>query len=149
MFADAAATQPIAQGAAVASGSQVFLRSATVGQARLIARADVTVPTGNVYLYDGNTPGLSVAQRLILAATADVASTASATAEFSRGAPDHDHHDHHDDHHDIDHDDDGARFHDHTEPGTTTTTEAVSPTSAQNSTTTQQRRLAGHRPPVR
>lgn len=87
MFADAAATQPIAQGATVASGSPIYLRSFAIGAATLVARATLTVPTGNVYVYDQNTPGLNVAQRLILAATAQVASTAVATGLFTELPP--------------------------------------------------------------
>lgn len=69
MFSDAAGTTPIASGTAVPSGTNIWVRSATAGTVTLAAEAQATVPTGNVYLYDGNTPGLSAAQKLILAQT--------------------------------------------------------------------------------
>ena len=48
----------------------------------LEATAEATVPSGNVYLYDGNTAGVSDAQKLILAETATLKTTVEATAEF-------------------------------------------------------------------
>jgi Domain of unknown function (DUF5979) len=47
----------------------------------LQATAEATVPSGNVYLYDGNS-GPSEAQKLILAETATLSTTVQATAEF-------------------------------------------------------------------
>lgn len=83
LFADAAGTQPL-NDEPVPSGTQVWVRSDTgsAEPATLTARAVVTVQTGNVYLYDGNTTGLSDAQKLVLAATRDISSTTTATAEF-------------------------------------------------------------------
>ena len=48
----------------------------------LEATSKATVPTGNVYLYDGNTGGVSDAQHLILAKTATLKTTVQGTAEF-------------------------------------------------------------------
>ena len=48
----------------------------------LTARGVATAPSGNVYLYDGNTPGVSDAQRLILAQNADVSTLTTATGDF-------------------------------------------------------------------
>lgn len=82
LFADAAGTVPVTN--PVASGTQVWVRSEDggTGPATVTARATVTVPTGNVYLYDGATQGVDAAQKLILAATRELSSAASATAEF-------------------------------------------------------------------
>ena len=83
MFSDEAATQPIANGAKVHSGQTIWLQSS--GQpstAVLQATATATVPKGNVYLYDGNTPGVLEGQKLILARTATLTSTVQSTAEF-------------------------------------------------------------------
>ncbi len=82
LFADAAATQPIANGATVASGMPIWLRSTGPATAVLHATAQATVPTGNVYLYDGNTPGKTKAQKLILAETGTLRTTVNAQAEF-------------------------------------------------------------------
>jgi hypothetical protein len=51
----------------VPSGTCIFLESTTPGNVTLTATAQETVPTGNVYLYDGQTPGVNSAQKLILA----------------------------------------------------------------------------------
>ena len=82
LFADAAGTIPLTN--PVASGTQVWVRSETggTGPASISARAVVTVPTGSVYLYDGATPGVDTAQKLILADTRELSSAASATASF-------------------------------------------------------------------
>ena len=82
MFSDAAATQPIAQNASVPSGQEIWLRSTGSTVAVLEATAQATVPHGNVYLYDGNTTGVSDAQHLILAKTDTLKTTVSGTAEF-------------------------------------------------------------------
>jgi hypothetical protein len=82
MFADINGTTPIANGATVASGTQIWLRSTAGAQALLEARAAATVPSGNVYLYDGNTPGKPTAQKLILAQTATLTTAVLARAEF-------------------------------------------------------------------
>jgi Domain of unknown function (DUF5979)/Thioester domain len=81
MFANAAATIPIANGASVPSGTQIWLKSTGPASAILQATANATVPSGNVYLYDGNsTP--TEAQKLILAQTTTLTTTVTATAEF-------------------------------------------------------------------
>ena len=84
MFADQAGATPIAGNAAVPVGQQIWLQAAGpgAGTATLTATGVATVPTGNVFLYDGNTPGVNDAQRLILAQTGQVTVTAQAAAEF-------------------------------------------------------------------
>jgi Domain of unknown function (DUF5979) len=81
MFADQGETQPIASNSSVPAGQQIWLTS-TLGTALLLATASATVPSGNVYLYDGNTPGVNDAQRLILDQTATLTTTVSAKATF-------------------------------------------------------------------
>ena len=82
MFSDPAGTVPLADGATVPSGQEIWLRS-TAGPtvAALQATATATVPTGNVYLYTGNAV-VNEAQKLILAETATLPTTVQATAEF-------------------------------------------------------------------
>ena len=82
MFSDAAGTVPIAHGATVPSGQKIWMRSTGPSSAVLQATAEATVPSGNVYLYDGNTAGVSDAQQLILAKKATLKTTVQATAEF-------------------------------------------------------------------
>ncbi|CEA09917.1 hypothetical protein BN1051_03297 [Arthrobacter saudimassiliensis] len=84
MYSDAAGTVEIANESEVASGTQIWIRSAAVipDSGVLSARAAVTVQRGEVYLYDGNNPAITDAQRLILAQTAVLEATAQATAEF-------------------------------------------------------------------
>jgi hypothetical protein len=81
MFSDAAGTAPIANGAQLPSGQKIWVRSTGPATAVLNATAVATVPTGNVYLYDGNA-GVAETQRLILARTATLTTTVQATAEF-------------------------------------------------------------------
>jgi hypothetical protein len=82
MFSDRAGRNPIAHGTTVPSGTKIWLR-ATGGasSAVLQATSQATVPTGNVYLYDGNS-SVSDAQRLILAKKATLTTTVQATATF-------------------------------------------------------------------
>ena len=82
LFADAGGTVPLTN--PVSSGTQVWVRSegGGTGPANITARAVVTVPTGNVYLYDGTTSGVDNAQKLILATTRDLSSNAVAAADF-------------------------------------------------------------------
>ena len=83
MFSDAAGTVPIADGATVSSGQQIWLRSTGGSSSAVLqATATATVPSGNVYLYDGNTAGVTDAQRLILAENATLTTTVQATAQF-------------------------------------------------------------------
>ena len=65
MFSDAAGTTPIVN--PVPSGTNIWIRDTAPGTVTLSAAAEATAPTGNVYLYDGNSPGLADAQKLILA----------------------------------------------------------------------------------
>ena len=81
MFSNAAGTVPIANGATVPSGQKIWMRSTGPSIAELQATATADVPTGSVYLYDGNA-GVNGAQELILAATATLGTTVQATAEF-------------------------------------------------------------------
>ncbi len=81
MFSNAAGTVPIANGATVPSGQKIWMRSTGPSTAELQATATAVVPTGNVYLYDGNA-AVDDAQPLILAATATLTTTVQATAEF-------------------------------------------------------------------
>lgn len=85
MYSDAAATTPLANPSDVESGTSIWVTGPGVTgllDSVLNARAAVTVQTGNVYLYDGNTPSVADAQRLILAATTVLEAVASAGAEF-------------------------------------------------------------------
>ncbi|MCC3303046.1 thioester domain-containing protein [Arthrobacter sp. zg-Y895] len=83
LYADADGTVPL--NSPVPSGTQIWVRSDTgaTGPANLTARAAVTVPTGNVYLYDAATPGVDNAQKLILAVTRELSSNATAAAAFT------------------------------------------------------------------
>ncbi len=82
MWKDAGATQPISNGDKVPPGTRIWLKSATAGTATLQATANARVPSGNVYLYDGNSPGVTSAQKLILAQTAELQTAVSAQADF-------------------------------------------------------------------
>jgi hypothetical protein len=82
MFSDAGGTVPIANGATVSTGAQIWLGSTGGPAAVLRATAVATVPSGNVYLYDGNTPGKAKAQKLILAQSATLTTSVQAAAEF-------------------------------------------------------------------
>jgi TQXA domain-containing protein len=82
MFADAAGTVPIADGATVPDGTQIWLQRTTLGSATLSATATAIVPGGNVYLYAHNIPGVDDAQKLILADSGEVSTTVAATADF-------------------------------------------------------------------
>ena len=67
----------------VPSGQQIWLLPINPGAAAtLSARGTATVPSGHVYVYDGNTEGVNDAQKLILAETAEVVVTVDADAEF-------------------------------------------------------------------
>ena len=62
MYANRAGTTPIAPGALVPSGTKIWLRSTGTADAVLQATSQATVPSGNVYLYDGNTSGVNDAK---------------------------------------------------------------------------------------
>jgi hypothetical protein len=82
MFSDAGATVAIPNNSPVPADQQIWLTSTGGDTAVLLATAVATVPTGNVYLYDGNTPNVTDAQRLILAQTVTLRTTVSAVATF-------------------------------------------------------------------
>ena len=83
MFSDAAGTTQISDGASVPSGQRIWVRSAGVSSTAVLeATAKAIVPSGNVYLYDGNTTGYTHAQKLILATQATLTTTVHASAEF-------------------------------------------------------------------
>ena len=82
MFSNAAGTAPIANGAPVSDGQRIWLRSTSGSSSAVLqATATATVPSGNVYLYDGNASA-NDAQRLILAENATLTTTVQATANF-------------------------------------------------------------------
>ncbi len=83
MFRNRAGTVPLPDGTAVPSGTRIWMRSTGPSLAVLQATAVATVPTGNVYLYDGNAEG-SGRQKLILSNTATLRTIVQATAEFLR-----------------------------------------------------------------
>ena len=64
------------------SGQKIWLRSSGTDNAVLQATSKATVPTGNVYLYDGNTAGYTDGQKLILASTATLTTTVQAHRRF-------------------------------------------------------------------
>lgn len=81
VFTDQAGTQPLQDGDQVEPGAQLWARVIPgSGEHRFVLDRVVRQPTGTVYLYDG-TSGLEEAQKLILAADANLAATASATLE--------------------------------------------------------------------
>ena len=82
MFSDAAGTRPIANGATVGDGDQIWVRSTGPSTVVLEATAKASVPYGNVFLYAGNNPGVTDAQKLILAKNGTLTTTVEATAEF-------------------------------------------------------------------
>lgn len=83
LYTDPAGTVPLV-GTTVTSGTQLWVRNdnQTTDPVVLTATAVVPVETGNVYLYAGNNPSVTEAQKLILAADAQIESNAQATAEF-------------------------------------------------------------------
>ena len=84
MYSDSSATPSslIPNGTAVPSGTQIWLKSTGTTSAVLQAVATATVPEQNVYLYDGNTPNLDDAQKLVLALPSTLTSTVYANAEY-------------------------------------------------------------------
>jgi Domain of unknown function (DUF5979)/Thioester domain len=82
MYSDATGTTPIANGTSVPSGTKIWLKASTGSSTAVLqATAQATVPSGNVYLYDGNS-GANSAQKLILSQTATLTTTVEATADF-------------------------------------------------------------------
>jgi len=89
MYSNAAGTARLGDGtmADVHDGQEIWVRSTGPPfTAVLQAKATAEVPSGNVWLYDGNTPGWNDAQRLILAETATLTTQVQATAEFQVGS---------------------------------------------------------------
>lgn len=87
MYSNRAGTSEIGDGSTgtVPSGQKIWLRSSGTSEALLQATSQATVPSGNVYLYDGNTAGVNDAQRLILAEDATLKTTVQAHAEYLPG----------------------------------------------------------------
>ena len=83
LYTDPAGTVPLA-GTSVPAGTQLWVRNlaGTTDPGVVTATAVVPVETGNVYLYAGNNPDVTSAQKLILAANSQIESNAQATAEF-------------------------------------------------------------------
>ncbi|PRI11400.1 hypothetical protein B4915_06045 [Leucobacter massiliensis] len=85
MFADAEATIPIPDGTTVPDGQLVWVLPDTEepgSTVELVARGSATTPSGNVFLYDGYTPGMTDAQRLILAESVSLTSESSGLITF-------------------------------------------------------------------
>ncbi len=83
MFSDDKATMQIQDGASVTSPKKIWVTSdGTTPDAVLTATATATVPSGNVYLYDGKDVQYPFAQKLILAKDATLTTTVKATAKF-------------------------------------------------------------------
>jgi hypothetical protein len=82
MYSDASATTVIPDGSTVPDGTKIWVRSTGPLAVAILATATATVPSGNAYLYDQNTPGLADAQKLILAKEATLKTTVSASAQF-------------------------------------------------------------------
>ncbi|MBC9225058.1 hypothetical protein GL325_01850 [Aeromicrobium sp. 636] len=78
VFADAAGTQPLAEGATVQPGAQLWTRSASTAASQGFSlQREVPVRESTVYLYDGSIPGRNSAQSLILAENSTIAAVAS------------------------------------------------------------------------
>lgn len=82
MFSNRAGTDLIPDGATVRDGQDIWLRSSGLPTAVLQATARATVPSGNVYLYDGRAHDVTDAQKLILAETATLTTTVRSTVDF-------------------------------------------------------------------
>jgi TQXA domain-containing protein len=86
MYSNPAGTTTLGDGTTashVPSGEHIWLRSSGPPNSVVLqATSKATVPTGNVYLYDGNTTGYEEAQKLILATKATLTTTVQATAKF-------------------------------------------------------------------
>jgi hypothetical protein len=82
MYYDKAATRPIANGTSVPTGTEIWVKSTGPPSVSISATATATVPSGNAYLYDQNTPGRTEAQKLILAKEATLGTTVYANAQF-------------------------------------------------------------------
>lgn len=82
MFSNPAGTAPLPDPDTVPSGTKIWVRARGTSSVVLQATSKATVPSGNVYLYDGNTAGYTAAQKLVLAAPATLTTTVQATGEF-------------------------------------------------------------------
>lgn len=88
VFADAAGTQPLADGDTVAQGSQLWAKyvSTTTPQGFRLTSIQ-SVVQGNVFLYDGSNAGRTAAQKLVLAQPTDLPIRAGVTATpYAAGA---------------------------------------------------------------
>jgi hypothetical protein len=81
LFSDAAGTVPLPATLPVGT-TDVYVKAGFPGEIEVSAAATATVPSGNVYLYDGGTYGVPTAQKLILAKAATVAARAKVTASY-------------------------------------------------------------------
>jgi hypothetical protein len=88
MYSNSAGTTLLGNGTTAtlhSSPHQIWLRVSAGNTSDIVilyATSTAVVPSGNVYLYDGNTPGVADAQRVILAAPATLTATVRATGEF-------------------------------------------------------------------
>ncbi|MCD9152845.1 thioester domain-containing protein [Aeromicrobium duanguangcaii] len=86
VYADAAGTQPLAEGATVQPGTQLWARATGLGSSQGFSlRRPETVQESTVYLYDGQTPGRTSGQKLILAQEESIEAVAS--VRITREAP--------------------------------------------------------------
>lgn len=80
VFADAAGQQPLADGATVDSGQELYIGyDPTVANQGFVLSASVSVEAGNVFLYDGANPPRTAAQKLIAATDSTVTLRAAGT----------------------------------------------------------------------
>ena len=85
MFSDAAGTVPVANGAAVPSGTQLWLRGTAAGPATIRGSVSTVIQSGTVYLYTPENPvnpNPPEAQTLILAQQGTVSTLDEAQATF-------------------------------------------------------------------
>lgn len=83
MYSDASGLVPIVDGATLPTGSEIYVRSSAAGTVGLRAVAEVTVPGGSAYVYNGNISGVTSAQNLILATTSAVEVSGTASLTFT------------------------------------------------------------------
>lgn len=80
VYADVGGSVPLVEGAVVASGTPLWMRvDPAVADQRFALTAVVDAPAGAVFLYDGNNPPRTTAQKLVLAAETPVPLRATAS----------------------------------------------------------------------